>query len=56
MRVVFLGKHKQSTVRALEFLVGRGADVAAVVAPEPDAQTAPSSASTSGRSAAAWRW
>ena len=36
-----MGKHKRSTVRALEFLVGRGADVAAVVAPEPDAHTAP---------------
>jgi methionyl-tRNA formyltransferase len=36
-----MGKHKRSTVRALEFLVGSGAEVAAVVAPEPDAHTAP---------------
>ena len=36
MRAVFLGKHKRSAARALEFLVARGVDVAAVVAPEPD--------------------
>ena len=41
MRVVFMGKHKRSTVRALELPGGQGADVAAVVAPEPDAHTAP---------------
>jgi methionyl-tRNA formyltransferase len=36
VRVVFMGKHKRSAVRALDWLVERGAEVAAVVAPEPD--------------------
>jgi methionyl-tRNA formyltransferase len=36
MRVVFLGKSKRSAVRALEWLVTRGVEIAAVVAPEPD--------------------
>jgi methionyl-tRNA formyltransferase len=36
MRVVFLGKSKRSAVRALDLLVERGAEVAGVVAPEPD--------------------
>jgi methionyl-tRNA formyltransferase len=36
MRVVFLGKHKRSAARALDWLVGAGADVVAVVAPKPD--------------------
>lgn len=36
MRVVFMGKHKRSAVRALDWLVASDADVAAVVAPEPD--------------------
>ncbi|HYN49375.1 MAG TPA: formyltransferase family protein [Thermoleophilaceae bacterium] len=40
MRVVFMGKHKRSAARALDFLVAQGADVAAVVAPEPDARSA----------------
>jgi methionyl-tRNA formyltransferase len=31
-----MGKHKRSAVRALEWLVDRGAEVAAVVAAEPD--------------------
>ena len=31
-----MGKHKRSAVRALEWLVARDAEVAAVVAPEPD--------------------
>jgi methionyl-tRNA formyltransferase len=37
---VFLGKHKRSAARALEFLVRQGADVAAVVAPKADASSA----------------
>jgi methionyl-tRNA formyltransferase len=36
VRVVFMGKSKRSAVRALDWLVERGADVAGVVAPEPD--------------------
>ena len=36
MRVVFMGKHKRSAVRALDWLVAREVDVAAVVAPESD--------------------
>ena len=40
MRAVFLGKHKRSAARALEFLVRRGVDVAAVLAPEPDLRSA----------------
>ena len=36
MRVVFMGKSKRSAVRALDLLVERGAEVVAVVAPEPD--------------------
>ena len=40
MRVVFMGKHKRSAARALDFLVAQGADVAAVVAPEPDVRSA----------------
>ncbi|HEX3277321.1 MAG TPA: formyltransferase family protein [Thermoleophilaceae bacterium] len=36
MRVVFMGKSKRSAVRALDGLVERGAEVPAVVAPEPD--------------------
>jgi methionyl-tRNA formyltransferase len=39
MRVVFLGKHKRSAARALDWLVGEGADVVAVVAPKPDSLT-----------------
>jgi methionyl-tRNA formyltransferase len=39
MRVVFLGKHKRSAARALDWLVGAGADVVTVVAPEPDGLT-----------------
>ena len=39
MRVVFLGKHKRSAARALDWLVGAGADVVAVVAPKPDSLT-----------------
>jgi methionyl-tRNA formyltransferase len=37
--VVFMGKSKRTTVRALEWLVERGVEVAAVVAPEPDRWT-----------------
>jgi methionyl-tRNA formyltransferase len=33
MKALFLGKHKRSTVRALEHLVSRGAEVVGVVAP-----------------------
>lgn len=40
MRVVFMGKHKRSAARALDFLAAQGADVAAVVAPEPDTRSA----------------
>lgn len=40
MKVVFLGKHKRSAARALDFLVRQGVDVAAVVAPEPDPRSA----------------
>jgi methionyl-tRNA formyltransferase len=39
MRVVFLGKHKRSAAQALDWLVGEGADVVAVVAPTPDSLT-----------------
>jgi methionyl-tRNA formyltransferase len=39
VRVVFMGKSKRSAVRALELLVERGAEVVAVVAPEPDRWT-----------------
>jgi methionyl-tRNA formyltransferase len=39
VRVVFLGKSKRSAVRALDLLVERGAEVVAVVAPEPDRWT-----------------
>jgi methionyl-tRNA formyltransferase len=35
-----MGKHKRSAARALDFLVAQGADVAAVVAPEPTALSA----------------
>jgi methionyl-tRNA formyltransferase len=36
-----MGKHKRSAVRALEHLLERGCEVAAVVAPEPDSLTRP---------------
>jgi methionyl-tRNA formyltransferase len=36
VKVVFMGKSKRSVVRALELLVGRGAEVIAVVAAEAD--------------------
>jgi methionyl-tRNA formyltransferase len=36
VRVVFIGKSKRSAVRALDWLVERGVEVAAVVAPDPD--------------------
>jgi len=36
VRVVFMGKSKRSAVRALDWLVQRGVEVPAVVAPEPD--------------------
>jgi methionyl-tRNA formyltransferase len=39
MGVVFMGKSKRSAVRALDALVSRGAEVVAVVAPEPDRWT-----------------
>jgi methionyl-tRNA formyltransferase len=39
MRVVFMGKSKRSAVRALDWLVASGAEVVAVVAPEPDELT-----------------
>ena len=39
MRVVLLTKHKRSAVRALEHLVERGCEVAAVVAGPPDEHT-----------------
>jgi methionyl-tRNA formyltransferase len=39
MRVVFMGKSKRSAVRALDLVVERGAEVVAVVAPEPDRWT-----------------
>ncbi len=39
MRVVFMGKSKRSAVRALDWLVEQGADVAAVVAAAPDDST-----------------
>jgi methionyl-tRNA formyltransferase len=41
VRAVFLGKSKRSAVRALDWLVGRGVEVVAVVAPEPDPRTRP---------------
>jgi methionyl-tRNA formyltransferase len=36
MRVVFMGKSKRSAVRALDWLVERGVELPAVVAPEPE--------------------
>jgi methionyl-tRNA formyltransferase len=36
MRAVFMGKCKRSAARALDWLVGEGVEVAAVVASEPD--------------------
>ena len=36
MRVVFMGKSKRSAVLALDWLAVRGAEVVAVVAPDPD--------------------
>jgi methionyl-tRNA formyltransferase len=36
VRVVFMGKSKRTAVRALDWLVECGVEVAAVVAPEPD--------------------
>ncbi len=39
MRVVFMGKSKHSAVLALDWLAARGAEVVAVVAPEPDELT-----------------
>ena len=39
MRVVFLAKHKRSAARSLAWLVEAGAEVTAVVAPEPDELT-----------------
>ena len=39
MRVVFMGKSKRSAVLALDWLVARGAEVVAVVAPDPDELT-----------------
>jgi methionyl-tRNA formyltransferase len=36
VRVVFMGKHKRSAVRALDWLVARSVEVVAVVAPDPD--------------------
>jgi methionyl-tRNA formyltransferase len=39
MRVVFMGKSKRSAVLALDWLAARGADVVAVVAPDPDELT-----------------
>jgi methionyl-tRNA formyltransferase len=39
VRVVFMGKSKRSAVRALDSLAARGAEVIAVVAPEPDRWT-----------------
>jgi methionyl-tRNA formyltransferase len=39
MRIVFMGKSKRSVVRALDWLVERGVEVVAVVAPEPDRWT-----------------
>ncbi|MDQ3645148.1 MAG: formyl transferase [Actinomycetota bacterium] len=41
MKAVFMGKHKRSAVGALEHLVKRGWDVAAVVAPEHPGLAAP---------------
>lgn len=41
MRVVLLGKHKRSTVGALDHLVARGCDVRAVVAPGAPGEAAP---------------
>lgn len=39
MKVVFMGKCKRSAARALDWLVERGAEVAAVVSAEPDDMT-----------------
>jgi methionyl-tRNA formyltransferase len=36
VRALFLGKHKRSAARALDWLVEQGCEVPAVVAPEPD--------------------
>jgi methionyl-tRNA formyltransferase len=41
VRVAFLGKNKRSAARALAYLVERGCEVPAVVAPEPEPGTHP---------------
>jgi methionyl-tRNA formyltransferase len=41
VRALFLGKHKRSAARALDWLVEQGVDVPAVVAAEPDDWTHP---------------
>lgn len=41
MRAIFLGKHKRSATRALDWLASQDCEIAAVVAPEPDAFTRP---------------
>jgi methionyl-tRNA formyltransferase len=41
VKAVFMGKHKRSAARALEWLVEKGCEVPAVVAPEPDAYVHP---------------
>jgi len=39
VRAIFLGKNKRSAARALDWLVGEGTEVIAVVAPDPDELT-----------------
>ncbi len=47
MRAVFMGKHKRSAVQALEYLVQRGFEIPAVVAPpRPRRRRSASSVST----------
>jgi methionyl-tRNA formyltransferase len=41
VKVVFMGKSKRSAAQALEWLVDRGVEVVAVVAPEPDESISP---------------
>ena len=56
MRVVFMGKSKRSAVLALDWLAARGAEVVAVVAPEPGRRSPTSgSGSTSPRTATGCR-
>ena len=52
-----MGKSKRSAVRALDWLVARGVEVAAVVAPEDEPEPHPDQRARPGRAAATGcRW